>query len=167
MDRLAALCTLLLILACSLLSVDVLAGGVPGPGGVPSEVSLPDAPPEAAPDEQPATAPDALIDPDNPPPPGTLASIGGIIGLTALIVELLKRNGAQWPVVKDTPTWFISVIVATALVVVARYVLHTMDGNFGEMVMNVIVGVVGANAGQAILTNLNATPKTFAIAKAR
>lgn len=55
-------------------------------------------------------------------------SVGGIVAATAVIVQVLKKSLSRVVFLQDVPLWLYSVVVASALTILAENVLQTIHG---------------------------------------
>ena len=70
---------------------------------------------------------------------GQLSSIASIGTATALAVKVIHRAGTNYPAIRKLPVWVIAAGVAVALTAIARYVLHSIDGNAGDLAIQAVV----------------------------
>jgi hypothetical protein len=87
---------------------------------------------------------------------GNLSSAAGVVTLTLFLVALLKPYLARAPKLSTVPTWIYTIGVAVGLTLLANLVFKTLPGDWRQLLLGVINGVLAAGA-RNIAANVGTT----------
>lgn len=81
-----------------------------------------------------------------PPELQAISSVGAIILVTAALVAGLKNwlVGCPGNCLAKCPLFVFAAVISAGLVLVGKFVTHTLNGDTGQLVVSAIVGAIGA-----------------------
>jgi cell shape-determining protein MreD len=82
-----------------------------------------------------------------------LASITGIVGITMILVELLKKPLKNFKWFQKIPVFIYSIIMAAMIAFLANRVFHTISGNIYHIIWRSIISAASASGFYTWLRN--------------
>ncbi len=95
-----------------------------------------------------------------------LTTITGIVALTLVITQVVKRLFANLSVLKNAPTWAIAVVVAVLLALVANKSLGLLEGDLVTLLWQAAVAALAASGFYSWMDNPKADPESSAKSRA-
>ena len=72
-------------------------------------------------------------------------SIGGIVVVTLVLVNVIKKAFGGVAALKSIPVWVYAVVVSIGLTAFARYGLNTLEGNVFDLILQAVIAAGGLN----------------------
>jgi hypothetical protein len=77
------------------------------------------------------------------------------VATTVFLVRIALRFLARVKFARKVPTWVYAIVIASALTVFARYVLHSITGDVWDLIYQALMNAASASGFQSWLSNYN------------